>query len=97
MSFELHCLICRSAPVHLVEGIRTEDSILFYHVIAIKAMCKEELGFSKSLSDMLVIASHLQLIWPSSKSVGLWSCRLGFDSESDQFNDFKIGIHSLLA
>ena len=36
---ELHCLICTLAPVHLVKGGRTEDSILFYHVIAIKAMC----------------------------------------------------------
>ena len=31
------------------------------------------------------------------KSVYLKSCRLGFDSESGQINDFKIGIHSFLA
>ena len=36
-----------------------------------------------------------QLRWPSGKrkSIGFWSCRLGFDSEVDQTNDFKIGIH----
>ena len=31
------------------------------------------------------------------KSVCLLSCRLGFDSESGQTNDFKIGIHSFPA
>ena len=31
------------------------------------------------------------------KSVRLGSCRLGFDSESGQTNDFKIGIHSFPA
>ena len=36
------------------------------------------------------------LRWPSGKSVCLWSCRLDFDSESGQTNDFKIGIASLL-
>ena len=35
-----------------------------------------------------------QLRWPSSESVRLGSCRLGFYSESGQTNDFKIGIHS---
>ena len=35
-----------------------------------------------------------QLTWPSDKSVCLWSCRLGFDSERGRTNDFKIGIHS---
>ena len=34
-------------------------------------------------------------IWP--KSVRLWSCRIGFDSESGQTNDFKIGIYSFPA
>ena len=38
-----------------------------------------------------------QLRWPSGKSVRLGSCRLGFDSESSQTNDFKIGIHSFPA
>ena len=32
-----------------------------------------------------------RVVW----SVCLLSCRLGFDSESGQTNDFKIGIHSL--
>ena len=31
------------------------------------------------------------------QSVCLLSCRLGFDSESSQTNDLKIGIHSFLA
>ena len=35
--------------------------------------------------------------WQSGKSVRLGSCRLGFDSESGQINDFKIGIHRFLA
>ena len=33
----------------------------------------------------------------SGKSVRLWSCRLGFDSESGQTNDLKTAIHSLPA
>ena len=41
--------------------------------------------------------TYLQLRWPSGKSVRLWSYSLGFDSESGQTNDFKIGIHSLPA
>ena len=36
----------------------------------------------------------LQLRWLSGKSVSLVNCRLEFDSESGQTNDFKIGIHS---
>ena len=39
----------------------------------------------------------VQLSWASGKSIYLWSCRLGFDSESGQINDFKIGIHSFPA
>ena len=31
------------------------------------------------------------------ESVRLGSCRLGFDSESGQTNDFKIGIHNFRA
>ena len=31
------------------------------------------------------------------KSGRLWSCTLGFDSESGQTNNFKIGIHSFPA
>ena len=35
-------------------------------------------------------SSDGRVVW----SVCLLSCRLGFDSESGQTNDFKIGIHS---
>ena len=38
-----------------------------------------------------------QLRWPSGESVRLESCRLGFDSESGQTDDFKVGIHSFPA
>ena len=38
-----------------------------------------------------------QLRWPSDESVQLGSCRLGFDFEWGQTNDFKIGIHSFPA
>ena len=34
-----------------------------------------------------------RVVW----NVCLLSCRLGFDSESGQTNDFKIGIHSFPA
>ena len=43
------------------------------------------------------ISALLPLRWPSGKSVCLESCRLGFDSESGQTNDFKIDIHSFPA
>ena len=33
----------------------------------------------------------------SGESVCLWSCGLGFDFESGQTNDFKIGIHNFPA
>ena len=50
---------------------------------------------------MLTVRHSWQLLneirWQSGKSVRLGSCRLGFDSESDQTNDFKIGIHSFPA
>ena len=39
----------------------------------------------------------IQPTWPSGKSVRIGSCGLGFDSESGQTNDFKIGIHSFPA
>ena len=38
-----------------------------------------------------------QLRWSSSRSVSLGSCKFGFNSESGQTNDFKIGIHSFPA
>ena len=34
-----------------------------------------------------------RMVW----SVCLWSCRLGFDFESGQTNDFETGIHSFPA
>ena len=39
------------------------------------------------------ISSDGRVVW----SVCLLSCRLGFDSELGQTNDFKIGIHSFPA
>ena len=39
------------------------------------------------------VAHFLLIGWPSDKSV-LWSCSLGFDSESGQTNDFRIDMHS---
>ena len=38
-------------------------------------------------------SSYGRVVW----SVCLLSCRLGFDSESGQTNDFNIGIHSFPA
>ena len=38
-------------------------------------------------------SSDGRVVW----SVRLLSCRLGFDSESGQTNDFNIGIHSFPA
>ena len=37
------------------------------------------------------------LRWPSGMERLSLECRLGFDSESGQTNDFKIGIHSFPA
>ena len=48
--------------------------------------------------DRIVVHTHThdsQLRWPSGKSVRLGSCRLGFDSESGQTNDF-LNWYSLL-
>ena len=44
-------------------------------------------------TDIMVNSSDGRVVW----SVCLLSCRLGFDSESGQTNDFKIGIHSFPA
>ena len=38
-----------------------------------------------------------QLRWQSGKNVRLWSCRLRFDSDSGQTNDFKIAIQNFPA
>ena len=40
---------------------------------------------------------HCCNIWPNGKSVRLGSCRLKFDSESGQTDDFKIGARSFPA
>ena len=40
-----------------------------------------------------ITSEFLQLRWPSSNSIRLWRCRIGFDYESGQTNDFKTGIH----
>ena len=40
-----------------------------------------------------LLYSKARVVW----SVCLLSCGLGFDSESGQTNDFKIGIHSFPA
>ena len=49
----------------------------------------------KSIDSKKTVALLL-LRGQSGESVRLGSCRLGFDSESGQTNDFKIGIHSSL-
>ena len=50
------------------------------------------------LRYLLLLFIHFeQLSCSSGKSVCLWSCRLGFDSESGQTNDIKIGVHSFSA
>ena len=43
------------------------------------------------------MTSFQQRRWPSGKSVCLWSCWLGLNSESSQTNDIKIGIHRFTA
>ena len=45
------------------------------------------------LTDCAVCSSDGRVVW----NVCLLSCRLGFDSESGQTNDSKIGIHSFPA
>ena len=45
------------------------------------------------IQNMPQNSSDGRVVW----SVCLLSCRLGFDSESGQTNDFKIGIHSFPA
>ena len=57
---------------------------------------------SKTNTTELRIDSFFQMTefflkWPSGKSVRLGSCRLGFDSESGQTIDFKIGNHRFTA
>ena len=48
---------------------------------------------SKACENKGMNSSDGRVVW----SVCLLSCRLGFDSESGQTNDFKIGIHSFPA
>ena len=52
----------------------------------------------EAISGCLLVRSSFnssdgRVVW----SVCLLSCRLGFDPESGQTNDFKIGIHSFPA
>ena len=49
---------------------------------------------AKKTSSVADVKYIKQLGWPSGTSVRLGSCRLGFDSESCQTNDFTIGIPS---
>ena len=49
--------------------------------------------WSDILSEWSNYSSDGLVVW----SVCLLSCRLGFDSESGQTNDFKIAIHSFPA
>ena len=51
----------------------------------------KHIGYRSNLFK--VNSSDGRVVW----SVCLLSCRLGFDSESGQTNDFKIGIHSFPA
>ena len=60
--------------------------------------------FKCSMQVSYYIPKVLNFLYSSDGSVGrmvwsvcLLSCRLGFDSESGQTNDFKIGIHSFPA
>ena len=48
-------------------------------------------------TDIQKKSLRLNLTAQSRKSVPLWSCRLGFDSDSGQTNDFKIGVHNFPA
>ena len=50
-----------------------------------------------TVSEQFALYNDLELRRPSDKSVCLRSCGLGFDSESGQSNDFKIGIRSIPA
>ena len=52
--------------------------------------------YSAQMADTAQMANTAQTA-ECKYSVCLLSCRLGFDSESGQTNDFKIGIHSFLA
>ena len=62
--------------------------------------CEKFVTLLKNASSCVVAVLFLaanssdgRVVW----SVHLGSCRLGFDSESGQTNDFKIGIHSFSA
>ena len=49
------------------------------------------------IQKSLASSDDTLLRWPGGENVRLWSCRLGFDSESGQTNDFTIDIHSFPA
>ena len=76
------------------------------HLNQIVNLIQIELGLSvdrnvsKNSNVSNIIGTYFrdsQLRWPSGKSIRLENCRLGFDSESGQTNNFKIGIHSFPA
>ena len=52
----------------------------------------------KWATNLKKMMSKLEMLrWLSGKSVHLWSCNLGFDSEPGRANNFKVGIHSFSA
>ena len=54
----------------------------------------KQLGWPTNFEVKFSNSSDGRVVW---SVVCLLSCRLGFDSESGQTNDFKIGIHSFPA
>ena len=65
------------------------ENQIFVQLFLILCACFDTELVNISSSD----GSDGRVVW----SVCLLSCRLGFDSESGQTNDFKIGIHSFPA
>ena len=51
-------------------------------------------AFAACVMNTIVPVPATVANWPSGKCVCLWSCRLGFDSQSGKTNDFKTGVHS---
>ena len=83
----------------------SSDTVLFLYVQGLQLL---EAFAGRPNNQNWRIRSRLsisfQVRWPFNSSDGrvvwsvcLLSCRLGFDSESGQTNDFKIGIHSFPA
>ena len=63
--------------------------------VTMRTRCKK--SYSCLVNTYPITTNSTQLRWPSGKSVRLWNCKLGFDSESDQTDNFKIAIYSFLA